>query len=123
MEGDMLFEAIEEDYKILKDVWMNIIKSWLDINQIKNININNRIFYLPEDSQYIYWKIYNEKNIISVKKCKELAFTGNIKDLEYDEAMINLKEMGLIIENNGAIRTHLMEEPEDENQSKMFTGG
>jgi len=123
MENDMTFEANEKDYKILKDVWMHLIRSWLNENQIKNIDINDRIFYVPENSQYLYWKIYNEKNIISLNKCRELAFANGMKQWEYEEAMCNLKEMGLVIESNGAVRLHFMEATEDENQSKIFTSG
>jgi len=123
MENDMSFEAVDEDYKILKDVWINIIRSWLNVNQIKNIDINDRIFYVPENSQYLYWKIYNKKDIVSVNECREIALAGGMKEWEYGEAMSKLKEMGLIIESNGAVRPHCMDKPVDENQSKMFTGG
>ena len=123
MEGDMTFEASDEDYKILKDVWMHIIKSWLNKDQIKNINIGERIFYMPENAQYLYWKIYNEKDIVSMNKCREIAISGDMKIWEYEETMIKLKEMGLLIENNGAVRPHTMPAPEDANQSKIFTGG
>ena len=123
MDGDISFEAIDEDYKILKDVWTNIIRSWLNTNQIKNIDISDRIFYVPENSQYLYWKIYNKKNIVSVNECREIALASGMKQWEYNESMDKLKEMGLIIESNGAVRPHCMEKPEDENQSKIFTGG
>ena len=123
MDNDMLFEATDEDYKILKDVWMNIIRSWLNVGQIKNIDINDRIFYVPENSQYLYWKIYNKKDIVSVNECREIALSSGMKQWEYNESMDKLREMGLIIESNGAVRPHCMEKPEDENQSKMFTGG
>lgn len=122
MEGDMTFEANEEDYKILKDVWMHVIRSWLNINQIRNIDINNRIFYVQENSQYLYWKIYNEKDIVSKNQCREFAFAGNMNEVEYHEAFAILINMGLIIESDGAIRTHCMEPLEDENQKKIFGG-
>ncbi len=123
MEGDMLFEAKEEDYEILKDVWLNIIKSWLDYDQIKDIDINERVFYIPENAQYLYWKIANEKDIVSMNKCREFGFAGNMNDIEFTEVFIMLKKTDLIVESNGAVRTHLMEPLKDENQSKIFTGG
>lgn len=122
MENDMAFEATDEDYKILKDVWMHIIRSWLNEGQIKNIDINKRIFYIPENSQYLYWKIYNEKDIVSMNKCREFALSGGMKEWEYQEAMNKLKEMGLIIESMGAVRPHFME-IQDGNQKRIFTGG
>jgi len=123
MDNDMGFTATEEDYKILKDVWMHIVRSWLNTSQIKNIDINKRIFYVPENAQYLYWKIYNEKNIVSMNQCREFALAGEMKEIEFEEALITLKDMELIIEDNGAVRTHLMENVNDGNQSKMFTGG
>lgn len=123
MESDMEFFAKEEDYIILKEVWMNIIRSWMDTVQIKKIDINERIFYVPENSQYIYWKIYNTKDIVSHNKCKEFALTAKMKEIELYESLNILQEMGLIIESNGAFRPHCMEPLEDENQQKMFTGG
>lgn len=122
MESDMSFKAKDEDYVILKDVWTHIIRSWLNVSQIKNISIDERIFYVPENAQYLYWKIYNEKKIISINKCKEFAISGNLKNWEYQEAIDKLKEMELIIESNGAVRPHIMREVEDENQQSMFEG-
>lgn len=123
MEKDMTFKANEEDYKMLKEVWINVIRSWLNISQIKNININERIFYIQENAQYLYWKIFNEKNIISKNKCREFALAGDMNDGEFHEAFSILVNMELIIESNGAVRPHCIEESEDEHQQKMFTGG
>ena len=120
MENNILFEAIEEDYKILKDVWMHLIRSWLNVDQVKKIDIKDRIFYVPESSQYLYWKIYNENKIISMNKCREIGLSGNLKNIEYEEAFYILKDMELIVESNGAVRPHCLEPLEDENQQKMF---
>jgi len=122
MENDMTFEATDEDYKILKDVWMHIVRSWLNEDEIKRIPIDKRVFYIPENAQYLYWKIYNEQDIVSVTKCRDFAFAGGMKEWEYTEAMNKLQEMELVIETNGAVRPHTMDKPDDENQAKMFTG-
>lgn len=122
MENDMEFEANDEDYKILKEVWLNIVRSWLNINQIKNIDINERVFYVQENAQYLYWKIFNEKNIISKNQCKEFGFSGDMSSAEFDEAFAILINMELIVESNGAVRAHNIEPSEDENQQKMFGG-
>lgn len=120
MENDMEFTATDKDYEILKEVWTNIIRSWLNNSQIKDININDRVFYIPENAQYLYWKIYNEKDIVSKNKCKEFALANGMKIWEYEEAISKLKEMELIIESNGAVRPHFMKDIEDTNQQKMF---
>lgn len=119
MEGDMLFEAKEEDYIVLKEVWCNLIRSWLDTSKIKNIEINNRIFYLPENSQFLYHRICNEKKIISTYKCKEIALKGMSK-IEFYESYNILLDMGMIIESNGAVRPHYLSHLEDENQQGLF---
>ena len=120
MEGDMAFEAIEEDYKILSEVWINIIRSWLDIKQVKKIDINERVFYVQENAQYLYWKIFNEKNVISKNQCREFALAGDMNEGEYHEAFAILINMELIVESEGAVRTHNMELLEDENQQKIY---
>jgi len=122
MENDINFVANDEDYKILKDVWTNVIRSWLNMDQIKNIPVGKRVFYVPENAQYLYWKIYNEKKIISKNQCKEFAPIGDMKELEFNEAFLTLIDMGLIFENDGAVRTHMLPAEEDENQQKMFGG-
>lgn len=120
MENDMEFEAIDEDYTILKDVWSNVIRSWLSADQIRSIPLDKRIFYVPENSQYLYWKIYNEKKVIPKSLCREFAFTGDMKEEEFDEAFRNLINMELIVETDGAVRTHMLRETEDDNKQKIF---
>jgi hypothetical protein len=122
MENDIKFEANDEDYKILKEVWSNIIRSWLNVRQIKNIDINERIFYIQEDAQYLYWKIFNEKDIVSKNQCIQFGFAGDMDKEEFDEAFSILINMELIVESNGAVRTHNMGLYEDENQKKIFGG-
>ena len=120
MEHDTEFRAEEKDYKILKEVWSNIIRSWLNVAQIKNIPLDKRIFYVPENSQYLYWKIYNQKKIISKAQCREFALTGDMNEEEFEESFYTLVDMDLITETNGAVRTHMLQPTEDENQQKMF---
>lgn len=122
MEIDMTFEANDEDYRILKEVWSNIIRSWMNVEQIRKIEINKRIFYVQEKAQYLYWKIHNEGDIVSKDKCREMGVAGGMDDAEFDEAFNVLISMKLIIDSNGAIRTHIMGDLEDDNQKKMYGG-
>lgn len=119
MEKDMLFEAKEEDYVILKEVWCNLIRSWLDTSKIKNIEIKDRIHYLPENAQFLYHKICNENKIISTTRCREIALTGMSKK-EFYESWEILVNMEMIIEFNGAIRPYYLSHIGNQNQEILF---
>ena len=112
MEIDMSFKAKEEDYKILKEVWLNLIRSWLNPAQVKNVEVGERIFYLPENCQYIYWKICDEKNAVTREQAEEIALKAMTK-LEYYEAWSILIDMGVIVESNGLARPHYISELKD----------
>ena len=58
-----------------------------------------------------------------MNQCREFGFAGNMDNREFNEVFLILKNMELIIESKGAVRTHSMGELEDENQKRMFTGG
>jgi len=112
MENDMSFKAKEEDYKILKEVWLNVIRSWLNPHQIKKIDVSERIFYLPENCQYIYWRICDEKRPLKREEVKDIALKGMSK-LEFYEAWGVLIEMRVIIEFDGIAKPHYMSEVKD----------
>ena len=99
MEIDMSFKANEKDYKMLKEVWLNIIRSWLDPSQVRNIEIGERIFYLPENAQYIYWKICEKKKQVTRDEVEEIALKAMNK-VEYYEAWNILISMGVLIESD-----------------------
>jgi len=115
---DMSFMAKEEDYKILKEVWLNIIKSWIDITHLKKIDIKERIFYLPENCQYIYWKVCEQKKSISRDEAKEIA-TKAMSLNEYFEAWNILIDMGVFVESDGLARPHYISELKDGEQSRL----
>jgi len=112
LEQDMSFKAKDEDYKILKEVWLNIIRSWLDPNQIRNIDINERIFYLPENCQYIYWRVCEKKKSVTKDEVEEIAMKAMSK-LEYYEAWSILLDMGVLVEFDGLARPHYISEMKD----------
>lgn len=118
MENDMSFTATEEDYKIIKEVWLNIIRSWLNSQQVKSIPIKDRIFYLPENCQYIYWKVCEGKKLVSRNQAEEIAIKAMSK-LEFYESWAILIEMGVLIESDGIVKPHYMEERGDENQQQL----
>ena len=115
LEKDMSFKAQDKDYKTLKEVWLNIIKSWLDPSQIRGIEIGERIFYLPENCQYIYWKICEEKKSITKDQVEEIAMRAMSK-LEYYEAWSILIDMGVLVESNGLARPYYISGLKDGDQ-------
>jgi hypothetical protein len=119
LEKDMSFHANEDDYKLLKEVWFNIIKSWLNPEEIKKIDLKERIFFLPENCQFLYWKICEKKKSLNRQEVEEIALNGMSKQ-EYYEAWNILLDMGLIIENNGVMRPYFLSEiKDDENQFRL----
>jgi len=118
LEKDMSFKAKEEDYKILKEIWLKIIRSWLNPEQIRNIDIDDRIFYLPENCQYIYWKICEEKKAVTRGRAEEIALMGMSKGEFYDAWSI-LLNMGVLIESDGIARPHYFSEDGDGHQQRI----
>jgi hypothetical protein len=118
LEQDISFKANEEDYRTLKEVWLNIIRSWLNPAQIKNINVGDRIFYLPENCQYIYWKLCEQKKPLNRDEIEEIALKAMTK-LEYYEAWNVLIDMGVIFEHDGIARPHFVSEIKDGEQSRL----
>ncbi len=119
LENDISFKAKEEDYKILKEIWLNIIRSWLNPSQVRNIEIDERIFYLPENCQYIYWKICEQKKPVTRNYAEKIAMKSMSK-LEYYEAWSILIEMGVLIEYDGWARPHYLSEIKDGNEQQRF---
>ena len=112
LEGDMSFKAIDEDYKILKEVWLNIIGSWLDLSLVKRIDLKERIFYLPENCQYLYWKICGEKRSLTKTEVEEIALKAMSRS-EYQEAWVILVDTGIMIEFDGLARPYYFSELKD----------
>jgi hypothetical protein len=122
LEVDMTFKATEEDYKVAREVWLNVVRSWLTDEQIKCIDIYKRVFYVQENAQYLYWKINDARSSIAKEVCRELALTIGIRGNEFEEALKVLKKMDLIIEINGNIKTHNMGVLKDETQTSVYGG-
>ncbi|KKL59493.1 hypothetical protein LCGC14_2214780, partial [marine sediment metagenome] len=112
LEKDMTFKAKDEDYKVLKNVWLSVIKSWMDVSQAKNVELNERIFYLPENCQYLYWRVCEQKRKLTRDEVKEIALKA-MSVSEYYEAWNILSRMELLIESNGLIRPHYISEIKD----------
>ena len=118
METDMSFEATEEDYKILKEVWLNVIRSWLNPQQIRSIDISERIFYLPENCQHIYWKICELKREVEREEVEKIALKAMNKS-EYYESWSLLIDMGVLVEFEGRVVPHYLTNLKDGSQHRL----
>jgi len=118
-EIDINFEAKEEDYKNLKIIWLKIIGSWINFKEVKYININYRIDYMPEKCQLIYQEILNFKKPIRRNNIKEM-FAKSMSKTKFYEAYGALIDNGLIKESDGLARPHFMEELIDDQKQQRL---
>ena len=109
LDGDMSFEANEEDYKKLERIWMKIVGSWMDLSQIKYMDINKRIFYLPENAQYLYWKVAKSKTLFTRLELQELSLKSMTKK-EFTYAILLLNENELLRDSGDLIKAHFMKD-------------
>ena len=103
-EHDMSFSPKKEDYDMLKTIWMELIKSWIKGDAIKELPLNNRVDYLPENSQFIYEVICKNGHINRYDLLDEA-----LKDMskpQFNEAYIILLDNGLIKEQEGEIKPY-----------------
>ena len=77
MDRDMDFKAKDEDYYKLKEVWCKIIRSWLNLEDLRSKDPRDKIYFMPEDAQYIFKKIEEKKKPMTVFDMKDL-FAGNV---------------------------------------------
>jgi len=109
LDGDESFEAIAEDYEVLKKVWFTLIKSWITPEMVKNIPIFERIYYVPERAQQIYWHIVKLKKSTLISEVKSY-FQKVIPLHEFIESWNILIKNNLLLESSGKVRTHYMKE-------------
>ena len=119
VDGDMSFKAIEEDYDNLELVWMKIITSWMSTNDVKNAPLKSKILYMPENCQYIYWKLVNNKKPMSRKTIEEIAIKA-MKKGDFYESYALLIDNELMIESDGMCKPYFMKEySNNEEQEKL----
>ncbi|MHA1690062.1 MAG: hypothetical protein ACTSU7_00360, partial [Candidatus Heimdallarchaeaceae archaeon] len=109
LDGDISFEANEEDYEILKKVWFTLIKSWITPEMVKSIPIFERIYYIPDRAQQIYWHIVNKKQVMLTRDVKDF-FQSVMPLKEFIDSWNLLTKNGLLIETNERVRPHYMKE-------------
>ncbi len=103
-EHDMSFRPVKKDYAMLRKIWVEIIKSWVQGDVIKELPLKDRIDYLPENSQFVYEIICNAKKIFRTDLVESA-----MKDLtkyKFNEAYIILLDNDLIKEEEGYIKPY-----------------
>lgn len=121
MERDMTFKAKEEDYAQLKEVWVNIIRSWVDVEMVKRAPVDQRYYYMPETAQYLYNKIKSAGRAINREELQRLV-GAELTGTEFIQAFMVLRENELIYEDDGHVRPHYMklrQEYEQEQQQRL----
>jgi len=107
LTGDISFKAVPEDYERLREVWFNIIKSWVTVGNIKAMQIKDRIHYLPENCQMIYNYICEQKRPVSYGEVKREAMKS-ISLSKFEEAMVLLKDNAIIYQDGNDFKPHYM---------------
>lgn len=107
LDRDNNFEANEEDYRNLRTIWGNLVSSWANLREIKNLEIQKRIFYMPEKCQHIYWEIVNLKKPVTRTHAQEIAMKIMGKS-EFYESWASLIDNGLLIETDGIVKPYFM---------------
>ncbi len=121
LEGDMEFAAKPEDYDVLKMVWSAVIRSWIKPEHIRALPVKDRIFYLPEDCQFIYWRINELLRPVSSLEAEGMALKAMTPE-RFTTAMMILKETEVLIEEEGYYRPHYMKEDYVKGSQQRLSG-
>jgi len=114
LDNDMKFTAIEEDYKTLKEIWSQVVGSWVNADKLFELPMNERIFYAPEGSQFIYWKLDSLRRVTTMNEMREIVGTS-MTDAEFKEGWDMLLNLGIIVDQAGSIITHYVNKFNKEN--------
>lgn len=107
LETDMSFKAQDKDYDKAEQVWKHVIGSWIDFKDIRKMDVGQRIYYLPEPTQFLYWSIAKQKRPVIKEEIIELC-EGELTPNQRTQSLVILREMELIFEDGDEIKTHYM---------------
>ena len=107
MDKDMSFKAKQEDYDRLEKVWKTVIRSWVDPQMIHNLPVDQRIFYLPEACQSLYFKLCKVGKPLT-KQETEIVGNNIMKKDEFVQSLQILLHHNVLLQDNGFIRPHYM---------------
>ena len=70
---------------------------------------------MPENCQYIYWKICDLKKAVTRSQVEEIAMKSMSK-IDYYEAWSILLDMGVLVESDGIAKPHYFSDDENGQQ-------
>jgi hypothetical protein len=118
LEHDSTFTAKECDYLILEEIWKNVIKSWIKPEYIRKLEPKERIFYLPERCQLVYWKIAKDMRPWDAEKLrKHFQDNEKMKTSDFLTAVEILIDMDLLVRDKLDLVTYWM--ANDEKQTRL----
>lgn len=95
-------KATKKDYLVLKIVWGKLISSWINTDQIREMPLEDRKYYLSEDSQIMLDVISKEGKKHDKKVLRENLFPDYTQN-EFIEGYMFLREAGLVMEDEQEI--------------------
>ena len=104
-ENDMSFTAKDEDYDSLRNIWLQVIKSWIVGKKIKNIPVEKRLWYMPSKIQYLFTKMSDQKCVLTRDEIKELV-SDDFTVRELTDSLIILIDNELLHEDYGEYRPY-----------------
>jgi len=117
-EHDESFIAKPEDYEVLKEVWLHVIRSWIRPDYLKKLETKDKIFYLPENCQWIYWRVNERKKALPHEEVESIALE-EMKKKDYTAALAILLDTGVLREIGGSIRPYWMTDDYDGTQERL----
>lgn len=118
IEHDKSFIAKPEDYEVLKEVWLHVIRSWIRPDYLKKLDTKDKIFYLPENCQWIYWKVNGRKKPLPHEEVESIALE-EMRKKDYTVALAILLDTGVLRELGGSLRPYWMRDDYDESQERL----
>lgn len=101
-ENDPEFVGKDKDYIILETVWKAIIGSWIKADDIHQIPVNDRIYYLPQICQDLYWAISEQGITLNREEVYDLG-TKIMSKLNVTNSLVILLEYELLVESENTI--------------------
>ncbi len=113
MTRDIVFKARAEDYDTVRRVWKNIVRSWVSNLNLKDVDVSERVGYLPEDCQWLFNQVCKMKRPLSRFELEEVGLK-ELKKRRLYECLVILRENGVLLQEDDLVKPFYMEGVEDE---------
>ena len=115
-DGSYDYTATEEDYHKLKFVWQKVIASWIPVRNIMKMTLSERIDYMPEKCQYLFWTIAKESKPMIRGEIEQLVIDELTRKEVYESLLILMEKEILLEDNNMNIITYFKNRDLTENE-------